>query len=120
MAFDASCFLVTNSISFKGMSLRKLARSVQPQHPMAQAARCGCSVGSVMAPAHASSVRRSAALALKARQESGRCAEQNKPTQHWRGEMSEKAASDASHGPVKGPERGNEVWFLSWTNTRSH
>ncbi len=111
---------VTNSIPKIGMSLRKQARSVQPRHPMAQAARCGCSVGSVMAPAHASSVCRSAALALKARQESGRCAEPNKPTQPWRGEMSEAAASDTLHSPVKGPERGNEAWSLSWTNTRSH
>jgi hypothetical protein len=90
------------------MSLRKQARSVQPQHPMAQVARCGCSVGSVMAPANASSVCRPAALALKARQESGRCAELNKPIQPWRGEMSETAISDALHSPVKGPERGKK------------
>ena len=102
------------------MSLRKQARRVQPQHPMAQAARCGCSVGSVMAPAHASSVGRSAALALKARQELGRCAEPTKPTQLWRGEMSEKAVSDTLYSPVKGPERGNKAWSLSWTNTRNH
>src|SRR6266566_9993676 len=88
------------------MSLRKLARSVQPQHLMAQATRCGCSVGSVMAPAHASSVCRSAALALKARQESGRCAEPNKPIQPWRGEMSEKAVPDTLHSPVKGLDQG--------------
>src|SRR5712691_1999173 len=90
------------------MSLRKQARSVQPQHPMAPAARGGCSVGSVMAPANASSVGRSAARALKARQESGRCAEPNKPIQPWRGEMPETAVSDTLYSPVKGPERGKK------------
>src|SRR6266567_2281206 len=59
-----------------------------------------------MAPAHASSVCRSAALALKARQESGRCAEPNKPIQPWRGEMSEKAVPDTLHSPVKGLDQG--------------
>jgi len=73
-----------------------------------------------MAPAHASSVCRSAALALKARQESGRCAELHKPIQPWRGEMSETAVSDTLYSPVKGPERGKEAWSLSWTHTRSH
>ena len=34
---------------------------VQPEHPMAQAARCGCYVGTVMIPAHASSMRRAIA-----------------------------------------------------------
>src|SRR5438445_3771573 len=90
------------------MSLREQARSVQPQHPMAQAARSGCSVGSVMAPANASSVCRSAALALKARQESGRCAEPYKPIQPWRGEMAELVGSATLHSPVKGPERGKK------------
>jgi hypothetical protein len=34
---------------------------VQPKHPMAQAAKCGCYVGTVMIPAHASSMRRAIA-----------------------------------------------------------
>ena len=34
---------------------------VQPEHPMAQAARCGCYVGTVTIPAHASSMRRAIA-----------------------------------------------------------
>ncbi|HKF39027.1 MAG TPA: hypothetical protein VKB35_19170 [Ktedonobacteraceae bacterium] len=34
---------------------------VQPEHPMAQAARCGCCVGTVTIPAHASSMRRAIA-----------------------------------------------------------
>src|SRR5215469_1936926 len=84
------------------MSLREQARSVQPWRPMAQAARCGRSVDSVTAPVHASSVGRSAVLSLKARQESGRCAEPNKPFQPWRREMSERASSDTLHCPVKG------------------
>src|SRR5260370_39006207 len=58
-----------------------------------------------MALANASSVRRSAALSLKARQESGRCEEPNKPFQPWRGEMSGDAASDASYSPLRGPAR---------------
>lgn len=95
-------YYVTNSIPFWGMSLHRQARSVQPWRPMAQAARCGRSVGSVMAPAHASSVGRSAVLSLKARQECGRCAEPNKPFQPWRGEMSEPAISDTLDSPVKG------------------
>ena len=56
--------------------------------------------------------------ALKARQESGRCAEPNKPIQPWRGEMSETAVSDTLHSPVKGPK--GEKWSLSWTNTSIH
>ena len=53
----------------------------------------------------ATSVRRSVALSLKARQESGRCEEPNKPFQPWRGEPPEHAGSGASDSPVKGPER---------------
>src|SRR5260370_9768881 len=58
-----------------------------------------------MAPPNASSVRSPAALSLKARQESGRCEEPNKPFQPWRGEMSGDAASDASYSPLRGPAR---------------
>src|SRR5260370_7227094 len=58
-----------------------------------------------MALANASSVRRSAALSLKARQESGGCEKPNKPFQPWRGEMSGDAALAASYSPLRGPAR---------------
>src|SRR5205085_8503537 len=97
-------------------------QEIRTQHKriIDQAARCRRSVVTFIAQENASSVCRSAALALKARQELGRCEVTNKPTQPWRGEMSEKAVSDTLYSPVKGPERGNEAWSLSWTNTRSH
>jgi len=40
---------------------RRKSVVVQPEHPMAQAARRGCYVGTVTIPAHASSMRRSIA-----------------------------------------------------------
>src|SRR6266487_6998302 len=65
-----------------------------------------------MAPPKASSVRSPAALSLKARQESGWCAELNKPMQPWRGEMSGNAAPDTSHRPVKGPKGETRMVFV--------
>jgi len=44
-----------------GLVVRRKPVVVQPEHLMAQAARCGCYVGAVTIPAHASSMRRAIA-----------------------------------------------------------
>ncbi|HWZ19291.1 MAG TPA: hypothetical protein VNW73_10870 [Ktedonobacteraceae bacterium] len=44
-----------------GLAARRKPVVVQPEYPMAQAARRGCYVGTVTIPAHASSMRRAIA-----------------------------------------------------------
>src|SRR6266568_4943998 len=76
--------------------------SVQPWLLIPQAGRGESSVGKVMAPPNASSIRCHCRSGLKVPQGSGRCSQRDKPFHHGREEQSRKACLDSSDSPLRG------------------
>src|SRR6266536_2343596 len=76
--------------------------SVQPWLLIPQAGRGESSVGKVMAPPNASSIRCHCRSGLKVPQGSGRCSERDKPFHHGPEEQSRKACLHSSDSPFRG------------------